>query len=114
MKVILSLIAIIELSACTAKPQMYYWGEYSETLYQLKQEPTEDNLAEHFESIHDVMEESRDFGLRVPPGVYAEYAGLLMQQGKLTEARKYFLLEKETYPESAFFMDRMLKQLEQN
>lgn len=114
MKVLLTLLAVIALSACTAKPKMYYWGEYSETLHQLKQEPTEEHLSEHIESIHDVIEESNDYSLRVPPGVYAEYAGLLMKQGKVAEARKYFLLEKEVYPESAFFMDRMLKQLEQN
>lgn len=111
MKNLILCTAIILLSACTAKPKMYYWGDYSETLYQLKSEPTEEHLLEHYESIEDVISESAEYGIKVPPGVYAEYAGLLMQQGKVADAKKYFLLEKQTYPESTFFMDRMIKQL---
>jgi hypothetical protein len=109
MRILLIFGMAILLTACVAKPKMYYWGDYAETLYAYKAEPSAKTLAEHYSSIHDIFTKSQQYGLRVPPGVYAEYATLLMKENKPLEALEYFQKEKDTYPESRVLMDRMIK-----
>ena len=107
-KILIAGMALV-LAACVAKPTMYYWGDYSATLYQYKAEPSDETLAQHYLSIQDVFNKSQEYGLRVPPGVNAEYATLLLKQGKKADALVYFEKEKATYPESALLMDRMIQ-----
>jgi hypothetical protein len=110
MKKIIIISLALTLAACVStKPPMYYWGDYSETLYEYKSEPSEETLIEHYESIQDIFNKSQEMGIRVPPGVYAEYATLRLKEGKRAEALKYYRLEKITYPESTMLMDRMIK-----
>ena len=45
----------------------------------------------------------------MPPGIYAEYGYLLLQQGKSNEAIDLFKREETHWPESKIFMDRMIK-----
>ena len=45
----------------------------------------------------------------MPPGVYAELGFNYADKGNNVEAIKYFELEKNTYPESAKFMDSLIK-----
>jgi hypothetical protein len=57
------------------------------------------------------VEKSKTSGLLVPPGIYAEYGFVLAQEGKSEEAQVYFNLEKEKYPESKIFVDRLISTL---
>ncbi|MDB6082707.1 MAG: hypothetical protein JWN43_588, partial [Gammaproteobacteria bacterium] len=45
----------------------------------------------------------------VPPGIYAEYGYLQLQQGKNSAAVELFKQEESHWPESKVFMDRMIK-----
>jgi hypothetical protein len=45
----------------------------------------------------------------VPPGIYAEYGYLQLQQGKNLTAVDLFKQEESHWPESKVFMDRMIK-----
>jgi hypothetical protein len=45
----------------------------------------------------------------VPPGIYAEYGYLQLQQGKNLAAVDLFKQEESHWPESKVFMDRMIK-----
>jgi len=47
-----------------------------------------------------------------PPGLYADYAFILLQIGKTEEGKTFLLKEVELYPESKTFIDRILKMLE--
>lgn len=94
------------LFGCAA-PSMYYWGKYSSSLYAYKKNPNDSTLAGYKKSLEDIIEESPKKNLRVPPGVYCEYGYLFAKEGHGVEAVKYFDLEKATYPESAFFIDKM-------
>ena len=112
MKRIIFLGLVLGIAACASKPAMYYWGNYSKTLYEYKAEPTESNLVRHYRSIQDVIDKSKEFGLRVPPGVYAEYGTLMLTAGQKSKAIQFYQLEKATYPEATFLMDRMIKEVE--
>lgn len=95
-------------AGCAKHPQMYAWGDYSESLYNLKKEPTAENLANHKKILLEIMEESKEQSLRVPPGVYCEYGYILLKEGKSAEAMEYFDREQKTYPESTVFVQRLI------
>ena len=106
------LLAVLICSGCAANKQMYYWGEYSDTLYDAKKTPGKKTLAEHQSMLENVVEESQKRNLRIPPGVYAELGYLYALQNKPTEAVSLFQKEKQIYPESTILMDRMIQQTE--
>ena len=49
---------------------------------------------------------------RVPPGMYANLGYLYLKSGNAKEALANFEREKATYPESAHFMDRVIRKVE--
>jgi hypothetical protein len=98
------------MSGCAAQKPMYYYGDYSQSLYALKKEPTDETKKQHIEVLQNIMTVTKEDGyVRVPPGIYAEYGYMMHITGKTTEAIKYFALEKQTYPESGLLMDRLIQ-----
>ncbi len=103
------LVIILFLSVLTgcAAPTMYYWGDYSKSLYSYRKNATEANLLKHKQILENIVEESNNRNLRVPPGVYAELGYIYFRQNKNEEAIKYYELEERIYPESKVFMQRL-------
>ena len=97
------LAALALLAGCVAPPVNYYYGKYSRTLYRTKKDGTPASLENHKSSLLDIIQTSERKGLRVPPGIYCEYAYVLSKEGS-SEADKYFQLEIKTYPESERFV----------
>jgi len=102
----LTLFAALYLSGCAA-PSMYYWGNYSNTLYHSKKAPSEESALNHQQSLEKIIDESKTRNLRMPPGVYAELGYIFLKQNKSKDAIQYFKLEREIYPESALLMQRL-------
>lgn len=106
-----SVVLMLLLSGCTQKPKsLYYWGEY----YKSEQNTAgnEGNEVVKKDRITILQEIVTNDGKgKVAPGIYAEYAQLLYENGQKDEAKKYFLLEKSTYPESVIFIDRVIEKL---
>jgi hypothetical protein len=94
------LLASAALSGCGPKSKMYAWGNYSKTLYHCKKNPTDENILAHRNELLRIMAESEEHNMRVPPGVCAEYAYILMKEGNIEEANKYLDREELEYPES--------------
>lgn len=92
---------------CAAPPKMYYWGDYSNSLYSSRKTPNEANLLKHKQVLEDIIAESNKGNLRVPPGVYGELGYVYFRQNKNEEAIKYFGLEEQNYPESTILMQRL-------
>ncbi|WP_419765305.1 MAG: DUF4810 domain-containing protein [Arcobacter sp.] len=94
------------------EPPLYTWNNYVESSGQIG---TEDNQKEAIEKHQVVLEkiilDSNNEKKRVAPGIYAEYAQFLFESNKKDKAKKYFILEKITYPESTVFIDRVIKKL---
>ena len=106
------IVAGVLLGGCVSKPKpLYYYGDYQKTLYKLKKDPSPARLAAHQESLEDIIKESKDQNLRVPPGVYCEYGYLLWQKGQRADAEAQFNLEVQTYPESQTFVSLVVKML---
>jgi hypothetical protein len=109
----ISMIICFFLSGCApvAHHPQYYWGNYSHALYKNKKDHTPESYQEYKNALADIMEKSKTKGLLVPPGIYSEYGFILAQEGKFEEAQVYFNLEKEKYPESKIFVDRLINTL---
>lgn len=108
MKRIAIAAAALMLTACATAPlSKYDWGTYEQSLYQYYKTPAEMNalVASLDASIVNAEKASRV----VPPGLYAEYGYLLLQQGKTQDAIAFFGKEKAKWPESATLMNRMIK-----
>jgi hypothetical protein len=104
--VILSMLAI--LSGCTPSSKtLYYWGDYSQTLYNYKKAPDEKTLAAHKKELENIIQEAPNKRKAVPPGVMAEYGYLLLREGKEEEGMQYLDKESALYPESQVFIQRV-------
>jgi hypothetical protein len=106
-RMVLLLLLFGFLAGCASQKPLYYWDNYSGSLYKYKKAPTEENLNAHKAALLKIIEESKKMDLRVPPGVSCEYGFLLLKEGKNAEAMHYFDLEEKNYPESKQFMDRL-------
>jgi hypothetical protein len=94
------------VSGCVAKTQMYDWGNYDPSLYAYYKDPGKvTDLAESLASIISTADASK---APVPPGIYAEYGYIQLEQGKNQQAIELFKREEARWPESKVFMDRMI------
>jgi hypothetical protein len=102
-------LGLLIFSGCAAPP-LYYYGNYSRTLYHAKKDGTPESLKKHMATLLEVIEKSKDKSLRVPPGIYCEYGYWLAQEAS-SDADRYFALEVQTYPESARFVELLRSQI---
>jgi hypothetical protein len=104
---ILAVTIVVALSGCATTNQKYDWGQYDPSLYAYYKSPAKvTELAISLEAIIKAAATKRSL---VPPGIYAEYGYLQLQQGKSQEAVDFFRKEETLWPESKVFMERMIK-----
>lgn len=108
---VLILLSLLLYGCGAAKKPMYYWGNYSQSLYSLKKNQNDTTTAEHLKVLDDILLKSKERAINVPPGIYAEYGYYMLTAGKKEEAKKMFQAEKDIYPESTALMDRMIKSI---
>lgn len=105
----ISAIASLLLVACaTPQPSLYAWGSYQNQVYahfKAEKSTPEAELA----ALEKDREAAEAKGLTLPPGFRAHLGYLYLSQGKLDEAQQQFLAEKKAFPESAVYMDFLLK-----
>ncbi|MCJ7555881.1 MAG: DUF4810 domain-containing protein [Gammaproteobacteria bacterium] len=100
-------LAILSGCAATVTEAGYYWGDYSQTLYKYTVDPSDVTLANHVEELENIIETSREKGLRVPPGVHAELGYIKARQGNDAAATAHYETEMSLYPESRLFLERL-------
>lgn len=106
-RTITALIACAILSACVTQKTKYSWGGYDQALYDYYKHPAD---ATHYMlALRAAIDGATKNHKPVAPGVYAEYGYMLMQQHKYEDAARNFEQEKQAWPESAQFMDGMIK-----
>lgn len=106
--------AFLITSCTTVSEAGYYWGDYSKTLYAYEKTPTDETLEAHINDLQSIIEYSNKNGLKVPPGIYAETGYFLAKQGSVAKSvvLQYYQNEGELYPESRFFLERLISDLE--
>lgn len=109
---LLTALAILLTGCVQTAPPLYYWGNYiNSSLDYGKNGHDKAVLEKHLAELEKIISESEQKKQRVAPGIYAEYGQLLYETRKTQEAKRYFILEKTTYPESTQFIDDVMKKL---
>jgi hypothetical protein len=104
----LMVVSSLMLGGCVAQHAAKYdWGSYNPSLYTYYKDPAK--ASELMVSLQTIIDSTNAGHGAVPPGVYAEYGYLQLQQGKSQEAAASFQAEEQHWPESKAFMDRMIQ-----
>ena len=105
---ILGISCWILLNGCAQK-QLYYFGDYSNTLYSSEKSHNEESLLKHKQELERIIAESEKRNMMVPPGIYAELGFMNLKNNNLKESINFFQMEAKLYPESKHFMDRLIQ-----
>lgn len=108
------LVATLFAGCAPQKASMYYFGKTDTTLYATKKEPTEENFLKLQQSLEDVISQSQERGLKVPPGIHAHLGYLYLLEKMTEQATASFNEEKRLYPEATVFMERMIEKTNLN
>jgi hypothetical protein len=93
-------------SACTPQAN-YHWGSYDAALYRHYRDPQD--REQWVEALRTTILEAEQRGMKVPPGLCAEYGYALLEEGQAAAALPWFEREKKTWPESAVLMEKMIR-----
>ena len=105
--ILIAPVLFVLLSGCVTNHQRYEWGAYDPSLYAYYKDPAKE--AALAESLTSIISTADSKHAQVPPGIYAEYGYLQLQQGKNLAAVELFRQEEAHWPESKVFMERMIK-----
>lgn len=103
-----ALAALLALAAgCASSRPHYGWGRYPEVLFAHYQAP-QDREA-FVAGLWATLQACEQEGLRVPPGLYAEYGYALLEEGRNEEAVGWFEREAAAWPESRILMQKLVR-----
>ncbi|MEI6652006.1 MAG: DUF4810 domain-containing protein [Chlorobiaceae bacterium] len=103
------LLIILFMQGCASnKPTLYSWGNYQQLIYQSYANPGKISPEEQVLKLEADSQIAKSKNQALPPGFHAQMGGLYFQTGKLDQARQAFITEKELFPESKQFMDRLI------
>ena len=106
-RVFFTVLCILVSTGCA--PKMYYFGNYSNTLYSCEKNQNDESLLKHKQDLETVVTKSVSMNLPVPPGIYAELGYINLKANNSKEAIRLFQIESQLYPESRHLMDRLIQ-----
>jgi len=106
-KWVLLISSVLLLAGCQA-PNTYYWANYEPLVYSNYAQPGEIQPAEQVQLLQADEAKAQEKGLPLPPGFYAYLGYLYSLTGDNNAAVASFQSEKQNFPESAVFMDRLM------
>lgn len=98
----------ILLNGCAQK-QLYYFGDYSNTLYSFEKNHDDASLLKHKQELERIIAESKIRKMIVAPGIYAELGFINLKNNNSKDAINLFQTEAKIYPESKYLMDRLIQ-----
>lgn len=104
-----TLAMALSLVAC-APPKMYNWGNYEQGLYKTYKDPT--MAPELRGNIEEQVVFVQANGQKMAPGLYAELGTLYLEAGDKENAKKYYALERDTWPESTVLMTSLINSID--
>lgn len=98
---------VILVTACAQNKNIYYWADYSNTLYAAKKEKSVQSDERHYAELQKIISLADHFKKKIPPGIYFELS--MYESKKGNHDRANFLLSKEysLYPEAKTYVDNM-------
>ncbi len=105
-------IILLSFTNCSTHKPLYYYGDYSEEYYTAKRELTPEAKLQLQHSIEEAINNpNNSISQRVAPGMYANLGYIYLKNANNAKAIEYFEKEKQLYPESAYFMQRMINKV---
>jgi hypothetical protein len=97
------------LAGCATAPKtLYSWGSYQPSLYQYLKTDGGD-VGTQIETLEALAEKNRSGGLADPPGLHGHLALLYSKSGNEAAAKNQLEIERRLFPESAAYIDFLLK-----
>lgn len=108
-KKIATLLLPAVLAACAAAPKpLYHWGDYQPALYaHLKGDDAK--AQELLQKLEVQLAETQRLNLQPPPGMHGHMALLNAKLGRNEASRRHLELERRLFPESAAYVDMLLR-----
>jgi hypothetical protein len=110
----LGLIAVIALgggAGCAQAPKrIYYWDGFQAQLYEYFKGDGS-SLDEQLRILNGQAQRAQAHGTALPPGFRAHLAMIYLRLGRDGEAKQELEAEKANFPESAQYMDFLLKRM---
>lgn len=101
-------VVMATLSGCQSTRPLYNYGAYQDNVY--KHFKNEDaSVAQEIEALEQTISQSAAKNLQVGPGLHAHLGFLYIESGQMDIGIAYLQKEKALYPESAQFIDFLLK-----
>lgn len=97
------------LAGCAAPPKpLYQWERYQPQVYDyFKGQAPEAQIS----ALEEDLQKIKATGSQPPPGYHAQLGLLYSQVGNYDRVAQELAVEKDLYPESAVYMDFLLKKL---
>ena len=104
-------LLLVVLAGC-APASLYRWGHYEQLVYEMYTAPGKADPGVQVEKLTRDVAEAAAHGQRVPPGVHLHLGYMYFLEGNPAAARAALETEKQLFPESTVFVDRLLVQME--
>lgn len=104
-------VAMVAVGCVTPTPNLYGWGSYEDMIYAGYKNPGVSDAVTDAQLLAADMERTESEGKHVPPGVRIHLGYLYFNQGRGDEARALLEAEKEVFPASTVFIDRLLSSM---
>lgn len=112
MRKILATLSVLTFLTSCAPAKMYYWGNYDQATYQHNKKQTEETKSDLFLVYEDMIKNKHKSTRNVvPPGVYADYGYLLIQEGQIDKGKEMLEKELALYPESKKVVQYILNKI---
>ncbi|WP_455817120.1 DUF4810 domain-containing protein [Pseudomonas cerasi] len=99
--------ALLVTACATKKETVYYWGDYQSSLYSYYKH--DKSPEQQIESLNAVVEQAKAKNKPVPPGLHAQIGLLYVETSRPDLAFQQFNTEKTQFPESAAYMDFLMR-----
>ncbi|MCB5234571.1 MAG: DUF4810 domain-containing protein [Candidatus Cloacimonetes bacterium] len=96
------------MTACAQQTSLYHYGNTSHYYYRAVKFGDEKSLDTYKISLENLFYKEEKAGRKVAPGLYCDYAMILMRENQEAKAREYFEKEKQNFEESTALINFML------
>jgi hypothetical protein len=105
---LLATLAALILSGCANRPQpLYFWDGYQQQVYQRFENTS--SAEQQIAALEESLQKARASDRALPPGFHAHLGMLYAEIGKTDQVRQQFETEKTLFPESAQYMDFLMR-----
>jgi hypothetical protein len=104
---------VLALSACAHAPApLYSWEDFPAQQYAVLVHDGSSSPENQTHALEAQAEKARGTNAALPPGFRAHLGYLYLQAGNPGRARELWLAEKTAFPESAPYMERLIRKLD--